>query len=599
MKDRCRKWFARKNLNEQLRVFFTVTILAIMILMLVVFTISAVCSLYRKSEEQASAQLGFMAASYLNWMESAYTMMQSLEMDDSVQSFCSQKETEGETYQKQYTKAKEFLDDYLYVNGNVNFIAIINGETGKSVFSGKQSITFYQFGQIYEDNYADSIQGRARGTFFVNYSKDYYRGKKQTMTFYRPVYSSIDINRVLGVACINMDDFLTSSLDEQKNFEICMTDLNGRLIFSDKSGLDKKGEKILDVSQASKSSLVKNGKVWFCQKIAGWNYYLVSIVPFTDLFQSSIQMAVWMAALTVALLIIGLKIIRTMIERSYQPLRLVIEAMDMVAEHKLDFRIDTEHMGRDFEKLGNGYNEMMDDIQKLMEEVREEQRCLDQIRLNMLQSQIQPHFLYNTLDCIHWQARADGNRETSELVMALARYYRICLSKGKELIPLRQELEHISCYLLIQNKRYGNIIDYEPDVDETFLDVKIPKLTLQPLVENSIYHGIRIKDGKSGAVGITAKRVEKGIQVAVVDSGCGMSPQQVKEMNDSISDYSKEFGYGVRNVNKRIELTFGVGYGLHYQINSQGGVTVEILLREEYEEEADLIFLGGGRENHV
>ena len=236
----------------------------------------------------------------------------------------------------------------------------------------------------------------------------------------------------------------------------------------------------------------------------------------------------------------------------------------------------------------------MDDIQQLMAEVVEEQRQTDQIRLNALQSQIQPHFLYNTLDCIHWQACADGNKETSELVMALARYYRICLSKGKDVIPLKQELEHIRCYLVIQNKRYGDIVQYDILVDDALADVKIPKLTLQPLVENAIYHGIRIKEGLSGAVRVEAEQQEGKVLLQVIDSGKGMSKEQIEEMNNSISNYDEEFGYGVRNVNRRIELTFGNEYGLYYRINEAGGVTVEILLPETYEKEADLIFGGRG-----
>ena len=132
---------------------------------------------------------------------------------------------------------------------------------------------------------------------------------------------------------------------------------------------------------------------------------------------------------------------------------------------------------------------MMDDINQLMIKNREEQHQLDQIRFNSLQSQIQPHFLYNTLDCIHWQASADGNKEVSDLIVALAAYYRICLSNGKDIIPLSVELEQIRYYLIIQNKRYGDIIHYENKVDEKYLGVLLPKLTLQPLVENSIYHG--------------------------------------------------------------------------------------------------------------
>ena len=117
--------------------------------------------------------------------------------------------------------------------------------------------------------------------------------------------------------------------------------------------------------------------------------------------------------------------------------------MDDVASGFLKTRINVDHMGEDFIKLAVGFNSMMEEIEVLMEQVKLEQHQIEQIRLDALQSQIQPHFLYNTLDCIHWQAVADGNKEISTMVKALAKYYRICLSGGHDIIPLKMELEEI------------------------------------------------------------------------------------------------------------------------------------------------------------
>jgi two-component system sensor histidine kinase YesM len=252
--------------------------------------------------------------------------------------------------------------------------------------------------------------------------------------------------------------------------------------------------------------------------------------------------------------------------------------MEAVSNGQLEIRMNEENAGEDFKKLALGFNSMMEEIYILMEQVKLEQQQLQQIRFNALQAQIKPHFLYNTLDCIHWQALADGNKEVSTLVKALASYYRICLSKGKDIITLSQEISHIENYLIIQNMRYDNIVESEINVKGEFLEVKIPKMTLQPLVENAIYHGIKIKDGHKGKIIIMAAKDKEDVIIEVTDSGSGMTEEQIGEINNSISEVDETFGYGVRNVNKRIEIMFGKQYGLHFIKNEVNGVTVQIRL---------------------
>lgn len=594
MGKKTRKKFEKKKLDDQLRIFFSVMIAGLMGIMLAISTVSAISSSYQKSAEQAASQLDFMASSYHTWLTTANDLIISLESDEAVQEFCGCQENSGTSYQQKYTDLSNFLQNYLYVNSDVNFISVINDKNGEYVIRGKNSITRSKFDMVYAKNYEKSQYAKRKGVLRMDYGNEYYGGEKYTVTFYLPVYSVTTVGKQIGVACINMNDSMLQSTHGSDNYELCMTDEEGNLIYSTNEQLMGTHEKVLDFGENTEGSIRKDGKCYFFKKIPNWNYYVVSSIPFKALYQSSIRIAVLMAVLTVIIMAASLIMMRRMITKTYAPLQRVVDAMDQVSEKQLDFRIQTSDMGEDFEKLGVGYNEMMDDIQKLMKDVLTEQHQADQIRLNALQSQIQPHFLYNTLDCIHWQALADGNKETSELVMALSRYYRLCLSKGKDIIPLRQELEHVKCYLLIQNKRYGDIIHYKMTVEEKFMDVKIPKLTLQPLIENSIYHGIRIKENISGTVCICAEKKDGDILLKVIDSGRGMAEEAIEEMNNSISNYDEEFGYGVRNVNRRIELTFGNKYGLHYLINENGGVTVEILLPEEYDEEADSIFGGRG-----
>jgi two-component system sensor histidine kinase YesM len=246
--------------------------------------------------------------------------------------------------------------------------------------------------------------------------------------------------------------------------------------------------------------------------------------------------------------------------------------------------MDPNYSGDDFRHLASGFNEMIDEIQNLMVRVKTEQHQIEQIRLNALQAQIRPHFLYNTLDCIHWQALSDGNDKISKMVKALAKYYRLCLSSGHDIIPLSNEIEHINSYLIIQNMRYGDIIKSINDIDECYYNVRIPKMTLQPLVENCINHGINVKEGHKGTIILKAKETDDCVIVSVEDSGTGMTQEKIDEINHSLSDYEETLGYGVQNVHKRIQLLFGDQYGLHYRQNDLGGITVEIRLPKHISE---------------
>ena len=328
----------------------------------------------------------------------------------------------------------------------------------------------------------------------------------------------------------------------------------------------------------NKGSIYTSGKYFFYQKVNDWNFYIVSVVSKADLYKSSVEVAIIMISIMIGFLVASVVFIRRVVKKNYEQVSMVVKAMDHISNEDLSYRIHTEHMGDDMKKLGDGFNTMVDDIGGLMETVREEQHEIDQIRLQALQSQIQPHFLYNTLECIHWKAMSDGESEISRLILALASFYRIALSKGKDIITLSTELKHVENYLIIQNERYGDMISYEIDVDEQYEKIMIPKLTLQPLVENSIYHGIRVKEGTRGTIKIQAEIIGDNFVLEVYDNGKGMKKEEIEQMNCSINSNDESFGYGVRNVNKRIQILFGSQYGLKYELNEQGGVLVKVVL---------------------
>lgn len=227
--------------------------------------------------------------------------------------------------------------------------------------------------------------------------------------------------------------------------------------------------------QGDSGSFQKNGVLINYQKVGKWNYYLVNEISVFELYKGNMKVAAVLVFVIVGMTVLSIFLLRKMMKAFYEPLDRVVVAMDDVSEGRLDKRINQSSMDEDSRKLAEGFNTMMDEIDGLMEQVKVEQHQIEQIRFNALQSQIKPHFLYNTLECIHWQALADGNKEICTMVKALAQYYRIVLSRGKEIIPLKQELEHIRSYLVIQNMRYDNIIELEDRIPEEFHSLLIPK----------------------------------------------------------------------------------------------------------------------------
>jgi two-component system sensor histidine kinase YesM len=238
-------------------------------------------------------------------------------------------------------------------------------------------------------------------------------------------------------------------------------------------------------------------------------------------------------------------------------------------------------------ELGMSFNIMIARIRELLEAKMKEQENLKKAELKALQAQINPHFLYNTLDTIVWMAESNQTGQVIEIVRALSSFFRIALSRGKDWIPIGQEIEHVRSYLQIQKIRYRDILDYEIEVDESILEGTILKLTLQPIVENALYHGIKGKRN-GGTIWIKARQEDHSrILLEVQDNGVGCTPYELARiqarLNDESAGISQEGeGFGLANVNKRIKLYYGPQYGVSIESRYHEGttVTVAIPLRE-------------------
>ena len=213
------------------------------------------------------------------------------------------------------------------------------------------------------------------------------------------------------------------------------------------------------------------------------------------------------------------------------------------------------------------------------EQVTREQKQLRKAEFEILQAQINPHFLYNTLDTIVWSAEAGNQKQVVKMVGSLSEFFRSSLNKGKEIVTIRDELQHVRSYLEIQQIRYQDILSYEIDVPESLYDYQIPKITLQPLIENALYHGIK---NKRGGGKITVAGIDEGetMLIQVIDDGKGMKPERLKEIVKSLSAEQPEerATYGLYNVNERIRLNYGEEYGISIESEYEAGSCISVRL---------------------
>ena len=230
--------------------------------------------------------------------------------------------------------------------------------------------------------------------------------------------------------------------------------------------------------------------------------------------------------------------------------------------------------------LGKSFNTMIEEVQKLIDMVYHEQQSKREAELKILQEQIKPHFLYNTLDTIQWMAQEHGAEDIVRVVGALTTLFRIGISRGKEMIPLKDELQHVRSYLVIQKARYEDKFDFSLCAQDELLPLMVLKLTLQPLVENAIYHGIKERRGH-GSIRIEALDREGMLVLRVCDDGVGMTERKLEELRAELhgarAPSASQGGYGLSNVNERIQLSFGLKYGLRFESAPGRGTTVEIL----------------------
>ena len=307
------------------------------------------------------------------------------------------------------------------------------------------------------------------------------------------------------------------------------------------------------------------------EQIAGTDWTVIGVSSLEKLDQVRSQLMWTLFGASFTSLFACLCLVWFSLKRWIAPLKDLRETMLKIASGTQNLRAK-EAGAYELREVTRQFNAMLDQIDQLMAAIRRQEETTRQYELQALSSQINPHFLYNTLDTIIWMAEFQDSQRVVQVTKSLATYFRLALNQGKDLISLSDEINHVRQYLFIQKQRYGDKLEYEIDEDSTFDNLVLPKLVLQPLVENALYHGIKEKDGR-GHIRVSVQKQDSGLVIRIEDNGVGF-----QDAGDSSQSQLKRGGVGLQNVDQRLKLHFGDNYQMKINSAPEKGTTVEIYI---------------------
>ena len=348
-------------------------------------------------------------------------------------------------------------------------------------------------------------------------------------------------------------------------------------------------EKTIQTAFTDKNYVMQKmeGQRWLIEQqqigYTGWNLVVVNSISSLATENYSLHFVAWLTLLLVGII---LTFIDTLVFRNFtEPIYRLLYTMEKFGTGSYKVRAKEKGVG-ELKNLIKHFNVMADKLEEQMEEIRRNEQEKQRMEKKLLQSQINPHFLYNTLDSIIWMIRSEEYDGAGEMVSLLAKFFRISLSQGKDIIPLKKELEHATSYLAIQNIRFKDKFEFQVNADPNLLNYLCPKLSIQPLLENAIYHGM---EGmyEDGEIEIRIYEKEGAIKIEVADNGPGMTAEKLDYiMHNKVISSKRGSGIGVRNVNERIQLIYGKNYGITIASELDEGTvaTITIPKMEEFDE---------------
>lgn len=441
----------------------------------------------------------------------------------------------------------------------ISSISLYLGENSIDSSLAKSQIEFRNFEEAKESRWYPVMIKQGLRTLCCGGE---YTGDDNIIAVVHTISSAVNYSEIVGAVILKIPestitDILRDGSTTEHAYSYILDSFGQVLCCSDEncgqSGLPEM-EAVEEAVRSGKESawadnLIRAARISY----TGWT--LVQVTPESDVL---VLMTGYVRSLVLSLLIfIIVCIFVTSFISSLLTKRIVLLSNSM-RNYKLALQNPPAYIsdGDDIDHLIESYNTMMREINELARKNLETGKKLSETELALLYSQINPHFLFNTLDVLHWMIIKKEDEKAEQAVNNLIRFYKISLSDGKAVISLAEELVHVRSYVEIQNLRFSQTIRLEVEVEEELKAVLLPRITLQPIVENSVLHGIRGKLNQEGVIRISAFRRGEDAVITVWDNGVGISPENLMQL------YSRKIGYGMKNINERIRLQFGDRYGL-------------------------------------
>ncbi len=360
-----------------------------------------------------------------------------------------------------------------------------------------------------------------------------------------------------------------------------LTDEQGNILYHPRQELLESGyvqERELDFSELSRKGFLEptreDSRQYFMKTVGYTGWKIVGVVQEGGISLNSFKSSMLIAFLLLFFLSVMVLINMFLSRKVSEPMRRLEEAVNQIEAGDLDTKIEPSGFYEVWH-LGRAIDDMQNHLKQLMRDIVAEHESKRRSELMVLQNQINPHFLYNTLDIIVWMIENEKREEAVNVVTALARFFRISLSKGKNIITVGDEIEHVRNYLMIQEMRFKNRFTYSFHVEEGVERYGTIKLILQPIVENAIYHAMEFMDG-DGEITITVRRDGRDLLFLVADNGCGMTEDIVSSILAGENVGKGKGGVGLQNVQERLHLVFGTEYGMTLSSEPDEGTEVTI-----------------------
>lgn len=430
------------------------------------------------------------------------------------------------------------------------------------------------------------------GNLWIAANENMMSGKREPFLYVCKTLKSLEIRpRVLGQLILQIpidslgDIFGKSKLNNGEYYAI--VDSDGYFIYH-MGDMNRIGEKadadllpILSESGSGYQTVERSGEnnlvSYSLYPGKGWN--IIHVLPMNVISENAGKVRNYIFVIMLSSLLVLLPLLVLLSRNLSRPIKRLKSSVEQFGKGDLAVREKTDRKD-EIGHLQLSFNKMAEDISNLLSKITAESKQIRLLELNILEYQINPHFLYNSLDSINWMAKVSGNKDIEDLVCALAKFLRLGLSKGKELYRVNDELEHVRQYLLINEIRFKDCFKFEIQAEPDVLQCLTIKIILQPVVENAIKYGIN-KKSTHGYIKISVKREGSSVLFEVSDNGAGIPDAKLQAIRSLLADHTEtdsdsENGFGLYNVNQRIWLHFGDGYGITIDSEVMAGTTVRL-----------------------